>query len=290
MQGRANILRLAVFMGLHSCSRIEALRNVSAIVCLSVVGVFGRARVYFLWRSERPDGNRTGCRIMTRLLFVRVLLLIAFALVVAAVFLLWDSPLIAELRAGFARASIESRVASAGYWGPVLVIALMTVAVVASPIPSAPIALAAGAAYGHVAGTAYVVIGAELGALIAFGLARTLGRAALQRWFGDRLDMGLLGSQNALAATVFASRLMPFVSFDLVSYAAGLSCLQTWRFSLATLAGIIPASFLLAHFGGEMATGDAGRLTWAVLGLGLITGAPLLWAALRGRSGQGPDR
>ena len=172
-------------------------------------------------------------------------------------------------------------------WGPLLIIGLMIVAVVMSPIPSAPIALASGAAYGHVWGTIYVIIGAEAGALIAFAVARILGRDILQRWFGEKIDAGLLGSQNALTATVFLSRLMPFVSFDLISYAAGLSCLRVWRFALSTLAGIIPASFLLAHFGGEMASGGMKAPIWVVLGLGLITGLPLIWAGWRShKAGQ----
>jgi uncharacterized membrane protein YdjX (TVP38/TMEM64 family) len=182
---------------------------------------------------------------------------------------------------------LKGLVEHAGLWGPLLIVTLMTVAIVASPIPSAPIALAAGAACGHVWGTVQVVIGAELGALIAFGLARVLGHDALRRVFGDRVDAGLLGSQVALTATVFASRLMPFVSFDMISYAAGLSRLHAWRFALATLAGIIPASFLLAHFGGEAVSGDLGRATWAVLGLGLVTGLPLLWVAMLRRPETG---
>lgn len=179
------------------------------------------------------------------------------------------------------RETLEALVARAGIWGPFLIISLMTVAVVVSPIPSAPIALAAGAAYGHVWGTIQVVIGAELGALIAFGLARVLGHDVLRRIFGTSVDAGLLGSQNALTGTVFASRLMPFVSFDIISYAAGLSRLHAWRFAMATLAGIVPASFVLAHVGVEAVSGDFGRATWAVLGLGLITGLPLLWIATR---------
>lgn len=179
------------------------------------------------------------------------------------------------------REALETLVAQAGIWGPLLIIGLMTLAVVASPIPSAPIALAAGAAYGHVWGTAYVVVGAELGALIAFGLARVLGRDALKHLFGTSVDAGLLGSQNALTGTVFISRLIPFVSFDMISYAAGLSCLHAWRFALATLAGIIPASFLLAHVGIEAASGDMSQATWTVLGLGLVTGLPLIWIAIR---------
>lgn len=185
---------------------------------------------------------------------------------------------------------LDMLVARAGIWGSVVIVTLMTVAVVASPIPSAPIALAAGAAYGHLWGTVQVVIGAELGALIAFGLARILGHDVLRRVLGDRVDAGLLGSQTALTATVLASRLMPFVSFDIISYAAGLSKLNSWRFALATLAGIIPASFLLAHFGGEAVSGDFGRATWAVLGLGLVTGLPLLWVGLRKQPEKGtPD-
>jgi uncharacterized membrane protein YdjX (TVP38/TMEM64 family) len=169
----------------------------------------------------------------------------------------------------------------AGGWGPVLIVALMTIAIVATPIPSAPIAVAAGAAYGHTQGTIYIVLGAELGALVAFGLARFLGRGAITRWFGRKLDKGWLGSQNALTITVFASRLMPFISFDIVSYAAGLSCLRIWRFATATLAGIIPASFVLAHFGNEAVSGEPGRAAWAAIGLGALTLTPLVVAAAR---------
>lgn len=194
----------------------------------------------------------------------------------------WFAPsVLVEAQRHMDRETLEVLVARTGIWGPFLIIGLMIVAVVASPIPSAPIALAAGAAYGHLWGTVQVVLGAELGALIAFGLARAIGRDALRRLFGARVDAGLLGSQNALTGTVFASRLMPFVSFDLISYAAGLSCLHAWRFALATLAGIVPASFLLAHLGGEAISGDMSRATWAVLGLGLVTGLPLLWIATR---------
>lgn len=216
---------------------------------------------------------------------LRATILAGFAILGIGLLGVWQfAPAVfADLRSLMDGDRVEMLVARAGLWGPVLIVTLMTLAVVASPIPSAPIALAAGAAYGHVWGTVQVVIGAELGALIAFGLARVLGHDVLRRVFGDRVDAGLLGSQAALTATVFASRLMPFVSFDMISYAAGLSRLRAWRFALATLAGIIPASFLLAHFGGEAVSGDLGRTTWAVLGLGLVTGLPLLWVAMRRR-------
>ncbi len=214
---------------------------------------------------------------------LRATILAALAMLGVALLCVWQfaPSVFAEARGLMDGERLDMLGARAGLWGPFMIVTLMTFAVVASPIPSAPIALAAGAAYGHLWGTVQVVIGAELGALIAFGLARILGHDVLRRMFGDRVDAGLLGYQTALTATVFASRLLPFMSFDMISYAAGLSRLHAWRFALATLAGIVPASFLHAHFGGDAVSGDLGRATWTVLGLGLITGLPLLWLATR---------
>jgi uncharacterized membrane protein YdjX (TVP38/TMEM64 family) len=185
------------------------------------------------------------------------------------------------------RATVKAWIAATGPWGPLAVISLMTVAVVASPIPSAPIALASGAAYGHYAGTVYVALGAEFGALVAFLIARGLGRGPVERLLGDKAEYGLLGSQNALTLTVFASRLLPFISFDAMSYAAGLGRLHFWRFALATMAGILPASFVLAHFGSVAMEGAFGGTEWIVFGLGLITGLPILLLALRHRAASG---
>ena len=206
--------------------------------------------------------------------------MVAGALLVVVIVALALGPL-ANIIESFDGERVSGWVEAAGIWGPVLIVSLMTIAIVATPIPSAPIALAAGAAYGHTVGTVYIVAGAELGALVAFSLARFLGRDALVGWLGNKVDTGWLGSQNTLTFTVFASRLMPFISFDIVSYAAGLSCLHFWRFALATLAGIIPASFVLAHFGNEAVSGDSSRAIWAAIGLGALTFAPLLIVAFR---------
>jgi uncharacterized membrane protein YdjX (TVP38/TMEM64 family) len=149
------------------------------------------------------------------------------------------------------------------------------IAVVINPLPSAPIALAAGFAYGHTWGTVYVVIGSVSGAFIAFFIARLLGYDILYRWFGERLKVGLLGSQWGLAGMIAVFRLLPFISFDIVSYAAGLTSITWWRFLLATTVGIIPASFILTHFGSEMSTGDPNRIGLTVLLLGFMTVIPV---------------
>ena len=59
-----------------------------------------------------------------------------------------------------------------------------------------------------------------------------------------------------------------FFLFDLVSYGAGLTPIKTWRFAVATLAGLIPASFLLAHFGGELTTSSLNQVMYILLGFG----------------------
>ncbi|MBE0615958.1 MAG: TVP38/TMEM64 family protein [Burkholderiales bacterium] len=211
---------------------------------------------------------------------------VALAVVLAAIYwLLHESGAMATI---LNRAALHDHIASLGAWGPLLVIGLMVLAILVSPIPSAPIAMAAGAAYGHTWGTLYVILGAEIGALTAFGLARWLGGETLRRWFGDRLTVGLLGSQNALMGIVLVSRLLPFISFDIVSYAAGLTVLSFWRFAIATLVGIVPASFLLAHFGGEMATGESDRIMISVLALGAITLIPLAVKLVRDRLRRPP--
>ena len=48
-----------------------------------------------------------------------------------------------------------------------------------------------------------------------------------------------------------------------------------WRFGIATPAGIAPTSFLLAHFGSEMATRETDRILLSVLALGGLTLIPV---------------
>ena len=65
-------------------------------------------------------------------------------------------------------ATLESWIEKQGPIGPLLIVGLMIIAIIMSPIPSAPIALVSGALYGHTLGTIYIVIGSVLGASVAF--------------------------------------------------------------------------------------------------------------------------
>ncbi len=177
-----------------------------------------------------------------------------------------------------------------GPWGPAALVGGMAVAIVFSPVPSAPIALAAGAVYGHTWGTIYAVVGAEIGALIAFGLARILGRPFVSRILpGHLLDEadGDGRSQWLLAGGVLVARLFPFISFDAVSYVAGLTRLRLSLFAGATLLGMVPMTFLFAHLGGAM---TAEEEPMRVLNLLALLGlAGLIWAGWKMREEGGDE-
>ncbi len=175
-------------------------------------------------------------------------------------------------------ARITDTIRDSGIGGPLIIIGLMMLAVVFNPLPSAPIALASGSLYGHTFGTLYIIIGALSGSLIAFLIARYSGRHYVQLLqLLQHYSLQRISSQNSLTLMIFVSRLLPFMSFDLVSYAAGLTPITLWRFTLATLFGLIPASFLLAHFGGEMSQVDDDLLILIAVIIGLLTLLPIFY-------------
>lgn len=148
---------------------------------------------------------------------------------------------------------------------PWLVVALIAFAIVASPIPNGPIALAAGALYGTVEGGLLVLAGAVLGAMIAFGLSRWFGRRALSvSSHSIAVWLTRPRSQNMLMLAVLGTRLVPFVSFDAVSYVAGLTSLAAWRFALATVLGAMPVSVGLAGLGAGMVEANSWMIAAAV--------------------------
>lgn len=194
-------------------------------------------------------------------------------------------PHLADHLPQLSQTTVHDFVGRAGVAGPLVVIGLMILAVVVSPIPSGPIAMAAGALYGPFWGAIYTIFGGYIGALCAFAIARYLGYDAVRK-SDNRVLKYIVAprSRGALMIVVFASRLIPFISFDAVSYAAGLTSLSVWYFSLATVFGIVPISFLLAALGAGLVGADNNWLLLIVL-CGSITLLPFilrwLWVTVR---------
>ena len=149
---------------------------------------------------------------------------------------------------------ITSLLRDLGVAGPFLLMGLMTLAVIVSPIPSLPLDLAAGAAYGPFWGAVYVLIGAELGAIISFLIGRALGRDVLNRWLKRDITFCEQCSDHHLLGLMVVARLVPIFSFDIVSYGAGLTKMSLKAFALATFVGMTPPTFALTYLGGAVVT------------------------------------
>jgi uncharacterized membrane protein YdjX (TVP38/TMEM64 family) len=219
----------------------------------------------------------------------KITYIILLALVLAGIYLAIKSSTLFDLFINTDLLLVNIR--ELGTLGPLLVVGLMALAIVFNPLPSAPVALAAGAAYGHTMGTIYIVAGAEIGAICAFLIARAVGTEIIKKLLSGSFSLGRFSSQNALMAAVFVSRLVPFMSFDLISYAAGLTALKLWRFALATLLGLVPISFALAHMGSEIVDSSGLKLTVIVLLTGLLLVIPIvLGAVYRTRQGDQAEK
>lgn len=136
-----------------------------------------------------------------------------------------------------------------GSMAPLLFVLLMATAVVLSPLPSLPLTLAAGAFFGPFEGGFYSILGGVLGSSLAFLIARLVGRQLLERVLTGYIQFCVHCSDKLLTRVVLVSRLLPFVSFDIVSYGAGLTAMSLRRFVLATAIGMSPLTLVYTYFG-----------------------------------------
>lgn len=153
----------------------------------------------------------------------------------------------------------------AGSLAPLLLIGIMICTVVIPPIPSLPVVLAAGAAFGPFDGALYAVIGAEIGATVCFLVARALGREALSRLMKTDATFGQMRTDHQLMGMVFFARLIPIFSFE-VSFGAGLTNISLKTFALATLFGMAPPTFAFTYLGSSMISAQ-----WPLIAAGAAT-------------------
>jgi uncharacterized membrane protein YdjX (TVP38/TMEM64 family) len=152
---------------------------------------------------------------------------------------------------------------SFGIWAPVVSAALMVLQSVIAPIPAFLLTFANGMLFGWVWGAVLSWTSAMAGAALCFGIARALGRPAVERLAGG--SAVLAGTDrfflNFGTHSVLVARLLPFISFDVVSYAAGLTPMRFPRFLMATGLGQLPATLLYSWLG-QSATGSLRAVFW----------------------------
>lgn len=160
--------------------------------------------------------------------------------------------------------AIKEYLLSFGIWAPVVSFLLMVFQSVIAPLPAFLITFANAGLFGWIKGALLSWSSAMAGATLCFFIAKFLGRNTVEK----------LTSKSAIKKTdvffdkygkytVLIARLLPFISFDIISYAAGLTSMGFWSFFIATGIGQLPATLVYSYIGGML----TGSIKTVVMGL-----------------------
>ena len=183
---------------------------------------------------------------------------------------------------------IKEYILSFGIWAPIISFLLMVLQSVIAPIPAFLITLSNSAIFGWVKGAILSWSSAMAGAALCFYIARGLGRDAVEKLTSKFALKDIDGFFEKYGKhTILIARLLPFISFDLVSYAAGLTSMNFWSFFIATGIGQLPATIVYSYVGG-MLTGVtqllmSGLLILFALSIAIYVGKKV-WNEKRGKN------
>jgi uncharacterized membrane protein YdjX (TVP38/TMEM64 family) len=161
--------------------------------------------------------------------------------------------------------------------GPIgyVVYALMYAVCVTALVPASLLTIGAGAIFGVVGGTIVVVVGATLGAMLAFLLARTVLRHRVEEMIARRPKLAAVDRAVAREGTklMLLCRLSGFPPFVFANYAFGLTGVSALSYFLTTFFGILPGCFAYTyagHAGAAVATGSGNRIALIVTAAGIV--------------------
>jgi len=161
--------------------------------------------------------------------------------------------------------AMRSFIAQYGPWAMLVSSLLMIFQSLAAPLPAFFITLTNANLFGWWQGCILSFVSSMVGAAMCFYIARILGRDVVERI----CTKGALKQIEDFFAKygkrcILVARLLPFISFDVVSYAAGLTAMDFWGFFIATGIGQMPACIVYSYVGG-MLTGGAQMLFTGLL-------------------------
>lgn len=137
-----------------------------------------------------------------------------------------------------------------GAFAPLVYVLIVIVEAVIAPLPGAMLYLPGGVLFGGFWGGTLSLLGNVIGAGTCAVLVRTL---VGKRWSLEFFDGARLGRARRIivdhgVVSIAILRANPLTSSDLISYAAGLTPLTTWRIMAGTGIGMIPLSYAQAYF------------------------------------------
>ncbi|SER73671.1 TVP38/TMEM64 family protein [Lentzea albida] len=183
-------------------------------------------------------------------------------------------------------AGLRALVDGAGNAAPVVFVAVCALGT-AVFFPKPVLATAAGLLFGVGWGSVLAIAGFTAGAMIAFTVARVLGRDTVKGWLGERLAvLERVFARRGVEATLVI-RLLPVLPFTLANYGAGVTAVRGRHFALGTALGLVPSTVLAAVLGDALSDLGSPRslvalAIWAVLAaLGVWWGRNLIRTAAR---------
>jgi len=169
-------------------------------------------------------------------------------------------------------AALERWIHSAGWMAPLFFMLCYAVATVLF-FPGSVLSLTGGALFGVVQGTIYNVVGATLGATLAFLCSRYLVSDWVRERTGERLQKLVEGVEEEGWRFVAFVRLVPIFPYNLLNYALGLTRIPLLHYSLATALFILPGGIAytyVGYTGHEAMTGGEGIIRKVLLATTLL--------------------
>jgi uncharacterized membrane protein YdjX (TVP38/TMEM64 family) len=166
--------------------------------------------------------------------------------------------------------TMKEYIKSFGAWAPVISILLMMFQSIAAPLPAFIITFANAWLFGWFFGGILSWSGAMLGALLCYYISKFYGRPAAEKFVGKKaLDVADKFFHKYGPFAILIARLLPFISFDAVSYAAGLTSMSLWSFIWSTGLGQLPATIVYSVLGQNI--DKASKLgLWIVCGVAAL--------------------
>jgi uncharacterized membrane protein YdjX (TVP38/TMEM64 family) len=145
-------------------------------------------------------------------------------------------------------AALTAWVSGAGAAGPLVFIGIYALATVLF-LPGSVLTLAGGALFGPLWGTLYNLLGATLGAGLAFLVARYLAGDWVQARAKGLLARLVQGVEAEGWRFVAFTRLVPLFPFNLLNYALGITRIPFLPYLLATLVFMLPGAVAYTYLG-----------------------------------------
>ncbi|MBC5743423.1 TVP38/TMEM64 family protein [Lachnospiraceae bacterium MD308] len=152
---------------------------------------------------------------------------------------------------------VRAFVESYGAYAAAVSFLLMILQSIAAPLPAFLLTFANANLFGWWKGAILSWSSAMAGAAVCFYIARILGRDVAEK-LTSKAGLKQIDEffERHGKMSILIARLLPFMSFDIVSYAAGLTSISFGSFLFATGIGQLPATIIYSYVG-SMLTGGA---------------------------------